>query len=204
LQQEAAGVDSKLDQAVRDAVSEALAEETQEVDDPLAQVTPQQEAIFAQLADKLGYVKSQDLEAKEEQQTREQYLSDGRKTALESFGDSFGITDTTGQVVLSDGVQERLTARYKPIQDHGTLTLHDLYVLEYHNELLAKAKAEGVEEGKGVAQGRRVERQQAAVETRTSGIGVTPQIRGEKGSNADSSESVFARAALLARRKLAS
>jgi len=205
LQQEAAGIDSRIEKAVQDAIAEAMKEEQDDTvvaDDPLLRVTDQQKRIFDQLAKEMGYVKRQDLDAKAAEQTREQYLTSGREAALADFGDAFGMKDTTGQLVLGDGVQERLAERYKPIQDHGTLTLHDLYLLTYHKDLLEQAKADGVEEGRNMAQGRRVERQKGRTEARTSGIGIEPRIRGEKGTAQDSSENVFGRAVLLAKRKL--
>ena len=207
LQTDAAGIDRRVEDAVSKAVEEAM-EETEDVglspDDALSQVTPQQMVLFERLADKLGFVKATTLDERDTKSARDTYLSTARDTALGRFGDGFGARDTEGNVVLAEGVEAAMSKRYAPIQKHGTLTLEDLYVLTYHDELIKAAEERGTATGKEAAQGRRVERTKAQTESRTSGVATAPDIRGKRGTKSDNSDSVFARAALIAQHKLRS
>jgi hypothetical protein len=205
LQQEQRGIDRRIDAAVKQAVEAALeeSEPAKPADgDPMANVTADQKALFERLAKEMGFVKKNDLEQRESAKSREDYLTSAREAALKEFGDAFGAKDEEGNVVLADDVQERMTARYKPIQEHGTLTLRDLYVLTYYDDLIKAAEERGQQTGRTVAQGRKVERQRARTEDR-SGIATSANIRGERGSKADSRDAVFARAAYIAKKALA-
>ena len=210
LQQDAAKLERQLPDIVQDAVSKALGEQQQEQQqevqsDPnsiVANMTPQQKEAFVTIASQLGFVKTGDLEQREQVKTRDQFLSDGRQTALTEYGDAFGFKDDQGRIVLADGVEDKLNQRFEPIQYNGTVNLHDLYTLAYQDTIKQVEYDRGLKDGLAQANGRKQKLRESVTETGTSHLPTAPSIRGEKGSKTDNRDQVFSRAALLARQGL--
>ncbi len=208
LQNEARQNERSLDDRVRDAVSQAMRETQAEdagldPDDPMAQVTPEQRSLFRRLmeeqASELGYVKSADLQQKEQQT----WMHEADREAAESFGDAFGVVDDVGQVVLSDDAKGAMTPVYERLRDPSRgWTYADIYRLATFDDQIRAAEERG-RNGQTQNTQERVQRLQRA-QTERPGVPVTPQvnIRGERGSRNDTGERVMARALAIARRQI--
>lgn len=209
LQQYARATERQLPEIVEGAVSKALAEQgkqqqEQQADpnDIVANMTPQQRKAFSTIASQLGFVQSNDLDQREQVKARDQYLADGSQEAFAEFGDAFGFKSDTGQIILSDGVEEKLNQRFEPIQDNGTVNLHDLYVLACKDDIKKAEYDRGVKDGLAQANGKQQKLRESVTETGTSHLPALPSIRGEKGSKTDDRNQVFSRAALYAKQGL--
>lgn len=202
LQQERKDLESRMDDAVRAAVQEALGETAQEEELPL---TDDQEALFKKLLQKYGVVLKDELEQMDQQKTATTYRDESNRRAAEAYGDGFGAFDEEGNFVLSDESREELAPVYQRLQDSARgVTYEDLYILKHHEDLVNAAYEKGLSE-RAQQNGQRRERLVRA-QTESGGASLTPapRIRGPKGSSEDTRDKVMQRAFLLAKRKLAS
>lgn len=195
LRQEQSGLDSRLESAVELAVKEALTEQPQQ--QPQGDVTEDQLTLFRQIADSLGYAKTDDILADKSSN----YLDSANEGGIQAFGDDFGMLDSGGQFVLSQHQARPLTDTYNRLNDPSRgISYNDLYVLTHHKKLLQEAE----ERGRGVADGRTRMNDRVAgrVEGRPTTAAPSLNIRGEVGTTPDSSRNVMARAYTLAKKTL--
>lgn len=155
-------------------------------------VTDENVKIFKQVADYLGYVPREELQAKETAEASTSYVQSSLQQGVEAYGDAFGTVDEQGKVHLAPEVSRRLQKRMQLLQDpQRGLTPLDLFVLEY-----------GVPQGKngGARAARPTASVRPTVARRSAGSGSTPRIYDP--SRADSAEDVIDRAWAVARRNL--
>jgi len=191
-------IDNSLDTRIAEALEEQMEAQQPPPEPGQGQLTAEQIELFRQVADELGYVKSTDLDSRDQARTTNEWLIEAQNRLLERHGDAFGRMEGN-ELKFAPGVQAKMEEAHRPITQHGRLNLEDLYTLAYHADLVEQARQEGIEEGRKLGGVNRQELRSAQVETGSIGVGATPQIRGEKGTRSDSKEAVMGRAALVAR-----
>lgn len=115
------------------------------VPDPLlARVTPQQWEMFDRMAAEKGYVRREDLEAAQRNETAAEYNEREVQEAQDRFGESFGTFDDSGKFILSDeafeAIQKESDRVFNPT--YG-ITAKDLYVLANWQQLLDEDRGNG-------------------------------------------------------------
>lgn len=207
LRQAEKSVDTNMEAAVKSAVEQALQEQGAidqgfDPDDPMSQVTPEQKALFGRIlqeqANELGFVKKDDLT----QEKATDYLTRSDKEGVKMFGDSFGLEDSEG-VVLTDEAKASMVPILERLKDNARgWTNNDLYILGNFDQLIAAAEERG-RTGQQTYTQERVQRiQRARTEQPGAPVSTTVNIRGERGTPADKSENVMARAMALAKSQL--
>ena len=199
LSQKLQEVERNLPNVVEEAVKAAMAEEQPEEDD---EFTPEQIASAKERARKMGLVLAEDLEQKEKLTTRQTYLKEAKAQALEEFGEAFGVATEEGGIQITEEANEVMTKELQRLQQYGTPTLRDLYILANHQALIEKAKATGIEQGRAEKAERVDNLMRAETETGTSSAEPMPNLRGKPGTASDSLQAVMKRAGQAAMKQL--
>ena len=189
---------SNVDEAVRRGIADAQNEE-KAVTDPMSQVTPEQLHLFESLAAQLGFVKKEELNRDKAQS----FTNDLNQEAVNRFGDDFGSYGSSGSFVLNEAQTPALASLYDRLEDPARgITYRDLYVLGNFDRLISAAE----ERGRNNRMQSNGQRTQQLVRAQTEGSPTTAtqalNLRGEKGSSADSSRNVLARSMANAKRYL--
>lgn len=201
LREKIGGIEGRIDQAVQEAVNEALrSQEEPEPED--GQYTPEQIEQAKQRLRSIGAVFKEDLDAEKQQTSRSDYLSTAKKEALERFGESFGTEGEDGSVQISEGAQQGMLQELQRIKQHGTVTGKDLYILHNFDNLIQQAEARGMAKGKAERDNLSEDRGRAGTSSSTTASTPVPNVRGETGTKSDSRQAVMQRSFLAAKKKL--
>lgn len=167
---------------------------------PLPEGVSQQHLdLFRQMADYFGYVPREEIAARDAEESATSHVQAALKSAVEEFGEDFGTVDESGEVQVNPGVQARLNARLRVLQDPARgITPRDLYLLEFGTQ--AARRAEPVVAKARPAPPASPRRPAAGVVRRSTGGGQRVRIYDPK--RGDSRDDVLDRAWALARRDL--
>ena len=153
-------------------------------------------ALFGQMAGALGFVKQSDLDGKEQEQAVSSNVQDALSQGVELYGDDFGTTDESGNIVVNPEVSERLAARLEKLQDPKVgITPLDLFRLEYP-ESQGRASSDAERERGNRPTVRRKAGRPNVVRRSSGRVAKTKIYNPERG---DTSEDVFDRAFAVAK-----
>ena len=192
MRQQVSNFDKRLENAVSDAVNEAMVTDTP---DPTGGVSDTQLAQFEAIAEQLGFVKQSDIQ----RERGDSFVKDHNKLGIESFGDDFGAFDSDGNFVLNEIQAPALASEYQRLNDPDRgVSYRDLYIIRNFSKLMETAREQGRQE-RGIA---RTQLSRAQVEGMLTTARTTIALRGEENTKADSSQNVMARAMAAAKARL--
>lgn len=193
MKQELAGVESKLESVVEDAVKQAME------DKPIqeTQVTEEQMRLFMQIADQLGYAKTEDILADKSSS----YLDQANAKGIKEYGDDFGMLDSGGIFILSSHQNKPLTSTYGRLTDPSRgISYRDLHILTHIDQIKQAEYERGLAAASG--QSRLQARIPARVEGSPTAVAPAINLRGVPGTASDSSRNVLARALASAKKQM--
>jgi hypothetical protein len=192
MRQQVGDFDKRLENAVGDAVNEAM---TADAPDPIGGVSDEQLVQFEAIAKRLGFVKESDLQ----KERSDVFVQDHNKLAVDSFGDDFGTFTSDGAFVLNEAQAPALASHYQRLHDPDRgVSYRDLYIIENFDKLMDSAREQGRQD-KGIV---RTQLSRAQVEGMPTTARTTIALRGEENTKADSSQNVMARAMAAAKARL--
>lgn len=200
LRERQKSIEENLETAVQNAVQTALQLRQAEEPDDDGDYTPEQIEQAKQVLRSMGVVTKEDLAQEEQQKSLTQYLNGAVESGVQDFGDLFGRIED-GKPVISEGALERIRAENQRIQQYGTITAKDLFVLSHFDELVKAAEERGRRSAGAQTAQRQKKLNGAATALGTAPDMPRPNLRG-KSKKDDSIRDVLMRSMSEARKNL--
>jgi len=162
-------------------------------------VTQENLSMFEQMARAAGFVKKDELAAKEQEQASGSFVQEALRRGAEEFGEHFGTLGDDGKVELNPDIRDKLEQRLERLQDpKAGVTPYDLYLLEFGG---GGREGAGARREQPQRQSRASGNRRAATSVRRStGGGRAPKIYEPK--RGDSADDVLDRAWALAKQEI--
>lgn len=200
LRERQKSIEENLEDAVQNAVQVALQEQQTESAEDDGEYTPEQIEQAKKVLRSMGVVTKEDLAQEEQQKSLTQYLNGAVESGVQDFGDMFGRIED-GKPVISEGALERIKAENQRIQQYGTITAKDLFVLSHFDELVKAAEERGRKQSGAQTAQRQKKLNGAATALNTAPDAPRPNLRGNS-KKEDSIRDVVMRSMNVARKNL--
>ena len=110
-----------------------------ETKNPLLDNIPEgQMEIFKAMAEDLGYVRQDTLDAEDQQAQTEEYHTTNIDKGIETYGETFGARNEQGQFTFATDIKSEVQGLYQRIHEEQNLTAQDLYKIATYDEMMTK------------------------------------------------------------------